>query len=72
MTSLFQKAVAAVEKLPDDEQDTVAALILEEIADEDTWTGSFARSQDPLARLADEARADVRGGRAKDGGWDEE
>ena len=35
MTKLLQKAVSAVSNLPEKEQDAIAAMILEELADEE-------------------------------------
>ena len=49
--------------LPETEQDAIAALILEQVADDQAWDESFARSQDALARLARRAREDVASGR---------
>jgi len=37
MTHLLQHAIAELQKLPDSEQDAMAAVILEEIADEEQW-----------------------------------
>ncbi len=37
MTNLLKKAIKEVESLPDDEQDAIAASILEEVASERTW-----------------------------------
>lgn len=55
MTQLLDKAIAAVTQLPESEQDAIAAVLLEEIASEQRWSMSFAKSQDLLARLAEEA-----------------
>ena len=71
MTELLQQALAKVQKLPDAEQDAIAAIILEEIADERRWDEAFARSQEQLARLADRVREDIRAGRVRDIGVDE-
>lgn len=54
-TRLLDKALAEIEKLPESEQESLAAWILEEIASERRWTEAFARSEDLLSRLADEA-----------------
>lgn len=59
MTKLLKKALERVSALPDDEQDAVASIILEEIEDEARWRASFARSQQALSRLADQARAEI-------------
>ena len=65
MTELLERAIAELAKLPEQDQDAIAWLILEEIEDERRWGESFARSQDVLARLADEARAELRSGRTQ-------
>jgi len=65
MTQLLEKALSAVAKLPESEQDAVAALLLEELASEQRWPQSFAKSQDVLATLAEEALADYAAGRTK-------
>ena len=71
MTQLMQKALAEIKKLPEAEQDAIAAVILEEIADELRWDEAFARSQDKLATLADRVREDIRAGRVRNAGIDE-
>jgi hypothetical protein len=71
MTDLLQQAVAAVQKLPDADQDAIASIILEEIADERHWDDALARSRDQLGRLADRVRQDIRTGKVKDVGVDE-
>ena len=65
MTRLLEQAVAAIKQLDASEQDAIAALILDEIADEERWQDAFARSQEPLARLAEKVRADIRAGRVR-------
>ena len=71
MTQLLQKAMTEVQGLPPAEQDAIAALILDEIADERLWDEAFARSQEQLSRLAEKARADIQAGRVKDAGMDD-
>ena len=58
MTKLLEKAFAEASRLPSTEQDAVAALILEELVSERRWAEAFAKSQDKLAALADEALAE--------------
>lgn len=65
MTQLLDKALSEVAKLPASEQDAVAALVLEELASEKRWTLSFAKSQDVLAKLAEEALAEYASGQTK-------
>lgn len=64
-------AISAVKNLPEQEQDAIASIILEELADERLWDDKFARSQDALRKLADRARQDVREGRVVERGIDE-
>jgi hypothetical protein len=65
MTQLLEKALIQVAKLPASEQDAVAAIVIEELASEQRWTDSFAKSQDLLAKLAEKALADHTAGRTK-------
>jgi hypothetical protein len=65
MTKLLEKAVTAVSNLPDKEQDAIAAMILEELADEERWAQSFAASQRQLSTLAKEALEEYHSGRTK-------
>ncbi len=71
MTRLLEKAIETVRELTAAEQDAIAALILDEVADEQQWDETFARSQATLENLADKARADVRAGRIRKVGIDE-
>ena len=65
MTQLLEKAMEEVAKLPASEQDALAAILLQELESEQRWTASFAKSQDKLARLAEEALAEFDAGRTK-------
>jgi hypothetical protein len=66
MTQLLQQALAEIQRLPDTEQDAIASLILEELADERRWEETFARTQDELGRLAAKVREDIAAGRVTD------
>ncbi|MEX2172257.1 MAG: hypothetical protein WD851_23255 [Pirellulales bacterium] len=55
MTKLLEKAFEVATKLPPEEQDAVAALVLDEIASEERWDKAFSQSQDVLAALAKQA-----------------
>ena len=65
MTDLLEKAFAEASKLPEREQDAIASWLLEELEDERRWGEAFDKSQDLLARLADEALADRKAGRTQ-------
>ncbi|RKU09291.1 hypothetical protein C6502_13370 [Candidatus Poribacteria bacterium] len=71
MTQLLEKALIAVYKLPPEKQDAIAAVILEELEDEQQWDEAFAASQDKLAQLAEKVRADIKAGRVTKMGFDE-
>ncbi|NOZ05538.1 MAG: hypothetical protein GXP41_04180 [Chloroflexi bacterium] len=62
MTELLEKAVAEVSKLPRQEQNTIAAWLLEELASERRWDKAFAESADVLAKLGEEALAEYHAG----------
>jgi hypothetical protein len=65
MSQLLEHAVAEARKLPDAEQDAIAALILEEIEDDRRWEEALARSPEKLAALATRAEEQVRTGRCR-------
>lgn len=65
MTELLEKAFAEAAKLPQDEQDRLAQMLLDDLAAEEKWDETFATSQDKLALLADEALIEYQSGRAK-------
>ena len=63
MTKLLEEAFVEASKLPEQEQDALAAVILEELASERRWDQAFADSADLLAQLADQALAEHRAGK---------
>lgn len=65
MTQLLEKVLSEVYKLPAEKQDFIATIILEELEDERRWDKTFAESQDLLAKLAEEARDEIKAGRVK-------
>jgi hypothetical protein len=65
MTQLLEKALGEVAKLPVQEQDALAAILLDELASESRWSESFATSQEALAKLAEEALAEHVSGRTR-------
>jgi hypothetical protein len=54
MTQLLEKALAEVYKLPPERQDAIAAVILEELEDEQRWEKAFTKSQDKREVLDEE------------------
>jgi hypothetical protein len=65
MTEQLQKAFEAVSRLPETEQDLVAAWILAEVESERRWDELFSRSEAQLAALAEDALAEHRAGRSR-------
>ncbi|MDR9367037.1 MAG: hypothetical protein RI575_17005 [Balneolaceae bacterium] len=65
MTRLLKQAFDKVSQLSEDEQDTIAALILKEIESEKKWEDTFESSQDELSKLGEEALAEHRAGKTK-------
>jgi hypothetical protein len=66
MTKLLEQAIAKLKTRSTSEQDSIAALILEEIEDDNRWDESFARSPDLLAKLATEAMAEHCAGKTQE------
>jgi len=54
-TQLLERAFAEAAKLPDRDQDALAALVMEELESEKKWDDAFANSQDMLAQMAEQA-----------------
>jgi len=55
MTDALRRAFEAAGRLPEQDQNELAAAILEELAADKHWEAALAGSQDALERLADEA-----------------
>ena len=66
VTRTLDAAIAKLATLPPEEQDRVGRWLLDELADEELWAGTFDASQDTLGKLAAEARADRAAGRTTD------
>ncbi len=66
MTSLLQQAFQKAQALPEEQQDAIAAILIEEMSSEQRWQESFAKSRDVLDRLAAEARDEFRQGHTVD------
>ena len=63
MTELLKKAFEKASQLPADEQDRFGAWMLEELSSDERWNELFSRSQDMLAKMADEAIAEHNAGK---------
>ena len=62
MTAELAKAFEEAARLPENEQEALAALLLEELASQRRWDDAFERSQDKLADMADKTLADYHNG----------
>jgi hypothetical protein len=58
MTELLRKAFHEAAQLPDDQQDAIASLLLEELKSDRAWGHAFDRSQEALEELANDAVRD--------------
>lgn len=58
MIKLLEKAFTEASKLPEGDQEALAAWILEELATERRWQEVLAGSAEATAKLADEALAE--------------
>lgn len=71
MTELLEKAFQGAAKLSPEEQNRVAAELLEELADAALWDERFVKSAPLLERLAAEALQEHRSGLTTEIGFDE-
>lgn len=62
LTISLEKAFAEASKLNEEEQNALAAWILQEITSEKRWEKTFSKSPDKLAQLAEEALREHRRG----------
>jgi hypothetical protein len=66
VTTMLEQAIRAPMALPQEDQDALAAEILEWIEDKRRWAESFARTHEALAELAREALAEHLAGHTLD------
>ena len=55
MNKLLEKAFAEASQRPEDEQEAIASIILDELADEAAWQAKFQRDAGKLSQLARKA-----------------
>lgn len=65
MTELLEKAFAEAANLPEDQQNELAKILLEDLAAEEKWEEAFAKTQDQVSTLADEAVAEFERGETR-------
>ena len=66
MTKLLEEAITKLKILPQNEQNAMASIILDELEDESRWDKSFANSPDLLAKLAGEAMEEYHAGKTQE------
>jgi len=66
MTKLLERALDELRKCSEHEQDAIAAMILEEIADDRRWDEAFAATQPDLEKIAERVRGNIRVGLTRD------
>jgi hypothetical protein len=71
MSTLLERAFEEARRLPESEQDALAAILLEEIESEERWEKSFAESQDVLRKMANEALREAEEGEVEEFGPDD-
>jgi len=64
MTKLLEKAFEEASRLPEMDQNALAKWVLDEMQSERVWARTFGESEDVLEKLADEAIAEKRKGKA--------
>lgn len=63
MTELLRRAIAELEKLPDEQQDAIATRLLAELKDEQAWETRFqATTDEQWDKLAAMVRQDIANG----------
>ena len=70
MTKRAEKAFSEASKLPESQQDELAAIILDEILVDERWNEQFAKSQGKLEHLAQEAKNDYKTGKTDERSWE--
>jgi aspartate/glutamate racemase len=65
MNSKLKEVFEMVSRLPEKDQEELAAVILQELKDEARWDAAFEASQPQLKRLAEEALEEYRAGRTE-------
>lgn len=66
MTTLLEQALLELQACSPGDQDAIAALILEQLADDRRWDATFTASLPALEKMADKVRADIRAGRSRE------
>ena len=71
MTKLLSDAIEKASQLPENLQDELARILLDELAWEGRWNQTLDESTDKLDRMAEDALKDYRAGRTREMGFDQ-
>jgi hypothetical protein len=71
MTKLLSGAFEKASQLPEDLQDELARILLDELTWEKSWDGTIPRSSSKLDEMAEDALKDYQAGRTNEMGFDE-
>jgi len=59
MNALLEKAIRKISRLPEQDQEALASLILAEVEAEEGWNRRFAASEDQLGEIVRRARGEA-------------
>ncbi len=65
LSSLLEKAIEKISRLPKAEQDALAEILIAEIEDEKRWDEDFAKTHGQIEKLGEEALKDYKEGRTE-------
>ena len=65
MTHLLERAISEIRKLPSDEQDAIAAVLMAELESERRWERAIDATAEQLSSLADGALDEDREGKTE-------
>jgi hypothetical protein len=71
MIKLLSDAFEKASQLPEDLQDELARILLDELTWEKSWDGTISRSSSKLDEMAEDALKDYQAGRTNEMGFDE-
>jgi hypothetical protein len=72
LSTLLERAFAETRCLPPDEQDYIATLILEQLAEDRKWDEAFEKHPGKLDAIEKQAREDIAAGLLIPGGWSQQ
>ncbi|OGU12232.1 MAG: hypothetical protein A2X61_10660 [Ignavibacteria bacterium GWB2_35_12] len=71
MTQTLEKAWNTLINLPEEKQESIAYMILDEINDEQQWENQFSNSEQELIKISNKVRIDIKVGSFKEKGFGE-